>query len=259
METLGSNKTAGGGKRYQDVAAGNADFNRFIGPRPEPGSRRDMLRMTATNTAAGYLDALRPVSEKKKSREQDSSLTSLAPEEPGALRDLILEGERHFRLKKYRQAVNRFKMAEDMSMGSPESMLSLMHTYFAASYDSYSMPAYYLRKTLKVFPELPKARIHPKAFYGDTAVYIDDLLRLKNHVREKPADHEAKFVLAYLEWRDDNFRAAQSLLRAVMENSDSAKVSEAVGILWDGMVATGRVSGELMPATRPATQPAAKP
>lgn len=200
--------------------------------------------------------------------DQQDEITSFVPEVPGRYRDLMERAEDAFRKAKYRDAMLNYTMARSLSSSSPETLLGLMHTYFASSQTSYGVTSLYLQRVLERLPELPLLKVHPRSFYGDGARYIGDLVRLENHVKEYPRDPDARLVLGYLQFRDGEMKAATESLEYAAGYAQNSGLKEAITTLWDGMVAGKFVSGKLTPKllpedmekqaaeTQPATQPA---
>jgi hypothetical protein len=206
--------------------------------------------LSAPGTARSYLAALQS-DQSRVLKKGDDEVVSLATEVPGTYRDLMLRGEKAFRRGRdyYGQAIAAFELASELSMNQPESLLSLFHTQFALGSRSYGMASYYLRETLERFPELPLVNIKVRSFYGNTADYVSDLVRLEGYIREKPFDPDARFVYAYLLLREGNTKkAAKMLALALAYARDSNVRKEAIHTLWDGMVVGKMVTGELKPA-----------
>ncbi len=179
-------------------------------------------------------------------------ITSFVPERPGMYRKYMKLGDDHFREEKYHSASRYFKMANNIAGRDPESLLSLAHSSFAVSRGSYARASYYLRKALEYFPELPLVNLQPREFYGNPTTYIDHIFRLENYVRDNPQDGEALLLLAYFRWFNERHKDAAELLKQARSVTKSPELLEAISIFWDGMVASGQVSGQLEPATRPA-------
>jgi len=189
-------------------------------------------------------------------------ITSLVPSEPGEYADLLKEGESKFRAGKYVEAFGQFKMANYIGQRDPESLLSMAHARFATGY--FASAAFYIRDALIFLPELPLAPLRPKAFYGDPSIFIEHLIRLEDHVRKHAGDAGGYLLLAYFRWfreAPDVEATRQALSEALKialasKDTDAAQTVEAVETFWDGILATGRASGKLMPTTRPAAETA---
>jgi len=219
----------------------------------KPATMAPTIKLLAVSTGEIYLAALAQGESSRLAAEGGSTITSLAPDVPGVYRDLILRGEKAFRNEKYRDAASSFELAKDLSINSPETLLSLMHTHLAASQDSYNLASFYLQETLRKFPELPLTPVHPKSFYAQGANYIRDLVRLEKYAKSQPEDPHGLFILAYLRWRDDQAEEARNLLSQALAQSNTDDLAEAIEALWDGMVASGKASGELtLPEEKPA-------
>ncbi|MCK4602443.1 MAG: hypothetical protein KAU28_08240 [Phycisphaerae bacterium] len=175
------------------------------------------------------------------------------------MRDKMLEGERAFRRGEYAQALKSFRLANDLSLGSPETILSMCHARFAMATDSYSAVGYLLGRVFQAVPELPLVPLQPREFYGQAGAYARQLASLEEHCLASPADAEAQFVLAYFKWSDGEVAAAVHALRqanAAARQSADTNIVEAVDVFWDGMVASGLVEGVSIepPAEEPQPQ-----
>ena len=53
-----------------------------------------------------------------------------------------------------------------------------------------------------------------------------------------------------MQWRDGDLDAARSALSQALAYCRSDELREAIMTLWDGMVASGMISGELVPAEK---------
>ena len=181
-------------------------------------------------------------------------ITSLVPDQPGRYRDHLADGEERFRAGDFIVAFDKFRLANDIVGRSPETLLSMAHAKFATARFSYASAAFYLRKALKYLPELPLVPLRPKAFYGNPATFGEHIIRLQEHLDEHRFDGDALLLLAYFRWFIDrpDVETIQVALSKALAASRDDEVAEAVRTFWDGMVATGKVSGELFPATRPA-------
>ena len=209
------------------------------------------LDRTANYSALMYLEIVKPESKLSDTDLGDEPVKSLAPDASGTLRNMMIEGEKLFRDKSYRLARSRFEMAYELSMGGPESMLSLWRSYFASSQKSFDLAAYYLSKSMIVLPELPMLSLHPKNFYGDGNVYEEHLKETEAFFQDNSQDAATAFVLAYLKWRDNKAQEAGKLLAVALANTKKETLIEAIHILWDGMVASKAVTGTLTTSTNP--------
>ena len=239
---------------------GAANVTRVVGSRYGTSTPTEMLPPVRTETPAlgvlssssgtlstPYIEALQPSTLENRTAASAKEIRSLAPETPGAFRRLMLQGEADFRRGRYAEASRQFRTALDINRDSPEAMLELLHTHLASSSEVYELPAYYLRLALQRLPELPLIDVHPKRFYGDPSVYVRDVQRIEQRVKEFPSDASTQFVLGYLKWRDKKYKEAEAALRAALTYGHSGDLKEGVAVLWDGMVATGEVNGELTP------------
>ena len=202
-------------------------------------------------SGAAYISALGQDNLHSLEQGKQGQITTLVPDIPGKYQELMQKGEKAFRNGDFREAVFQFDLANIISINSPESLLSLMHTYFATAHGIYSLPSFYLRETLKRFPELALIHIHPKAFYGKGADYIRDIVRLENYVTKYPKNPNGQFLLGYIRWRDGKPKAAKKALEAALQYSHNKELTEAIHILWDGIVASGKASGALVQKKKP--------
>jgi hypothetical protein len=232
-----------GSKRYetQGQAIADTDPNNMVSK--EKG---------ATGAVNAYLDALGGSDNRMKSGE-DNAITTLVPSEdqPSKYRDFMLQGDLSFRRGDFVDAERQFRLANDIGGNDPESLLCMAHTQFAMARYSYSSAAYYLRQALKFFPEMPLAPLRPKGFFGDPASYADRVMRLEDFAN-RTRDADAYLMLAYFRWYSDDTDAARNALAAALGFSSDPETTEAIETFWDGMTASGKVSGTLMPTTQPA-------
>ena len=174
-------------------------------------------------------------------------ITSLAPTEPGFLRDSMLKGERLFRQEEYDESLDSFSLAHELAMGSPETMLSMFHARCALATNSYATPSYQLARVLEMMPELPLVPLQPKAFYDNVRRYGEHVKKLEEYCQDNPADADAHLVLAYFKWFNgdvDQAVAALAQANITAEGPEDQKTIEAVDTFWDGMVASGLVEGK---------------
>jgi len=184
----------------------------------------------------------------------DQPITSLVPDQGGQYHNYMARGEEHFRSGDFAFAFTQFRLANDIIGRSPETLLSMAHAKFATARFSYASAAFYLRKALKYLPELPLAPLRPKAFYNNPATFGEHLFYLEDHLEKSPYDGEALLLLAYFRWFTDepDVKTARSALSKALAVSHTDETTEAIETFWDGMVASGKVSGKLLPTTRPA-------
>jgi hypothetical protein len=196
--------------------------------------------------------------------ERVEPITSLVPDQPGKYRDYLAKGERYFKAAKYIDAVGWFEMASVFDGDDPESLLSLTHAKTATQ--AYPSAAFLLRKAVRNFPELPLLPLRPRGFYGDSLDYADQMAKLRKYVSDNTYDPDGHLLLAYYQWFEgEPAKAKDSLATAYRKAQDRNKksrehIAEAIDIFWKGMVATGKVSGELIPGNEnkdTTTQPAA--
>lgn len=211
--------------------------------------------------ASGYI---KDEDEKAGIAQDSSRITTLVPRNGGEFSELIKRGEDAFKQELYQEALSLFKLARRISPRSPEVLLSLFHTSFAASSGlSYSLPAYYLQQSLQYFPELPLVDVHPKYFYAREGDFTRDQVRLENYIEDQPRDPQALFLMGYIKWRNGDTAAACKNLQAAYDMSQDSELKEAISIMWDGMVASGAVKEKLVTSISrddktPTTAPADK-
>jgi hypothetical protein len=220
---------------------------------------------TVFGAARAYVKALE---EAASSLLKDSAgpITTLVPAAEGTYRDFMLKGDRAFRTDNYQEAYANFEITNDIGNHDPESFICLLHAQFALSRHSYAKAAYFLEQALKFMPELPVANLRPRGFYGNVNRYAEHLVALEEHVERDPTDGEALLVLAYFRWFGEaqdvaaTRKALASSLAAALRKKDTYLV-DAAETFWDGMVATGKVSGKLTPAgdSEAGTQPGQRP
>ncbi|MDY6914393.1 MAG: hypothetical protein SVT52_08060 [Planctomycetota bacterium] len=204
--------------------------------------------------ASGYLEAVYAAAGSSLLK-SDETITSLVPQGPGAYRTYMERGEAAFRTGDFAKAFDEFRLANSISWHNPESLLSLLHARLALDRYSYARAAFYFREALRYLPELPLVPLQPKGFYGNRARYVDHLMRLEAYVRKHPNDSDAAMVLTYLHWFDNRTDSARQALAGALASANNPDQIEAIETFWDGMVASGKVSGKLLPEARPATAP----
>jgi tetratricopeptide (TPR) repeat protein len=211
-------------------------------------------------SANSYLYAVQSETLRKQANVGTQKISSLAPTREGTLRQLMLEGEQNFRQGRYGQAARDFRRATAIYPNSPEVMLSLFHTHLAGSSGSrfYELSAHCLGQTLRRLPELPLIPVHPKKFYQDASLYIRDRQAVERRTRDASNDGDAWLILGYLAWRDGNIRSARRALRHAITYGSAATI-ESASILWDGILATGKAKGQLVPMKKEQPTPAKKP
>lgn len=176
---------------------------------------------------------------------KQQAVTSLVPTQPGEYRDYMETGEKAFSAGDFNRAKSQFLLANRIGMDDPESCLSLAHADFATG--SYSSACFHLCQAIKNFPELPVLQLKPQKFYGDEKQYLTHLQRLEDHI-QKIGDPGGYLLEAYFRWFEGSTSEAQ---RAIFQAYRLSKkrahpyIAEAAEIFWDGMVATGKVSGTL--------------
>ena len=239
-----------GGRIYKPLAAS--------GGVPLTSGKLRLARDASTFAAAqAYMDLIaKPPSESL--AESTTPITSLVPEGESTYRTHLSAGEEAFRAGDFTEALDQFKLAGYIAPRAPETLLSKSHARFALSRLSYALAAFQLRLALRYLPELPLLPLRPKAFYGNAATYATHLRRLNDHLNKEPHDADGHLLMAYFLWFDDQAdQAAEALAKAKATAAESKDkdVREAVEIFRAGMVASGKVRGDLGPTTQPAASP----
>ena len=236
--------TGAGGKRIQPFSlspqGGKGISAALLASKTDLAAARAFIQ--SVGKAGGALD------------KSDQPITSLVPDQGGRYRNYMARGEEHFRSGDFAFAFTQFRLANDIIGRSPETLLSMAHAKFATARLSYASAAFYLRKALKYLPELPLAPLRPKAFYNNPATFGEHIFHLEDHLEKSPYDGEALLLLAYFRWFTDepDVKTARSALSKALAVSHTDETTEAIETFWDGMVASGKVSGKLLPTTRPA-------
>ena len=207
-----------------------------------------------------YLYAVQSETLRKQTDKGEQEISSLAPEKEGTLRRLMVEGEQNFRQGRYGQAARDFRRAATIYPNSPEVMLSLFHTHLAGSAGSrfYKLSAHCLGQALRRLPELPLIPVHPKQFYQDTSLYIRDRQAVERRTRDAADDGDAWLILGYLAWRDGKVSSARRALRHAITHGSKDTI-ESASILWDGILATGKAEGQLIPIEKEQSAPSEVP
>lgn len=255
--------TAGGGTglsaRLSSGAAARQLYSPQAGGITDQGGRgAGLLLAGQDNTALGAaLAFMQAVSSSAATtlKKQSKPITSLSPSEPSIYTTHMVSGEKAFHAEDFIRAFDEFQLANDLTGRDPESLLSMAHSRFALSRNSYARAAYYLQQAIKYLPELPLVPLQPRGFYGDATTYLRHLIRLEEHTDKFHTDAEAYLVLGYLRWFDEDAEAAGEAIKRSFAAARSPELVEAIETFWDGMVASGKISGELQPPA--ATQPAA--
>ncbi len=206
------------------------------------------LVMSAEDSGLAYAAALGAEKTDASSDSAAKAIKTLAPKTGGSTqyRKLMREGEDAFRKEDYKKAVQAFSIAYELSSGSQESLLSLMHVHFATAHNGYNIPSHYLQRILKEVPELPLIPVHPRDFYGNAGTFVQDMIHLEDYVKEKPKDANAQFMLAYIQWRENKVPKATNALRHALEYSQTNEdMHDAIQTLWKCMVHSRAVSGKL--------------
>lgn len=206
----------------------------------------------ATLAAAGYVEAIRNVGGDIAGRTEP--ITSFVPSQPSMYTNYMAEGEKLLKAGQAAQAISQFRQANHLGGKDPESWLSLLHANFAISRVGYSETAFCLVTALSYLPELPTVPLRPRAFFGSDAAFATYLFDLEDYLVKSPYDADAQLVLAYFRWFDGDAKTAHNALALALAHTRDPKLTEAIATFWDGMVATGKVSGKLEPAPRPATR-----
>lgn len=184
----------------------------------------------------------------------DQPITTLVPSEPSMYKLFMERGESSFRNSEYHRAFGEFQLANDIGGNDWMSLVSMTNARFATSTFSYYSASHYARQALKSFPELPLVPLRPKMLFGDKNKFSDCMVELEDRVERFPYDADAPFLLAYFQWFEPNPIEAQKALSKALAAaiaSNSPEKIEAAKMFWRGMLRTGKVSGELTPATLP--------
>lgn len=211
----------------------------------------------AFSPADVYLDAVGATS--ILGAERGKPITSLALNDGSRYSLCMRQGERYFRSGDYVHAFTEFQLASITSDHDPSSLISMAHASFAMSRDSYSLAVSYIRQAVRSFPELAQAPLQPRGFFGRPNDYARNLTLLEDHVREKPADTDAQFLLAYFRWFDGDAGAARVALDKAYTSTSDALLQKDIEMFWGGMLASGKASGTLGVAgslARSTSQPA---
>jgi hypothetical protein len=190
---------------------------------------------------------------RKNTTGKNEEIKTLASNNP-IVGDHIRKGEAALKLNNYREAFFQFNQAKILSDDSPESNLSLVHTYLASSGDSYSMAGYYLQKSLIRLPDLPLINVPIRPFLSK-AEYASMIVRLKKMTGDRPAQSKGHLCLAYVLWRDGDKEGCIKEIRLAFQHATNTETKEAVQIFWDALGSIGIVSGELT-APQPKQDPA---
>lgn len=240
-----------GSRVYQPTVTAGTDLAAgAYGGQARPGESR-LLKATSS-----YLSAL--------GGQQDvgiatriGPITSLASGESDQFSTYMSQGEKAFRSGDFEAALEHFKMANSIDLKNPETLLSLAHTTFALSRRSYYRASYYLSRAMKYLPELPLAPLEPKGFFPSPEQYTERLGWLDEHLASTPFDNEAFFVSAYFRWFDGDVEGARRALARARRGRISDDLREAIDAFWDGMKASGKVSGTLDGSAPPPAEAAA--
>ncbi len=188
----------------------------------------------------------------------DEPIRSLAPEGQGMYAQYMRKGEMLMKQGQYSDAYSQFHLANQVAEDDPESLLHMAHARFATSMYSYASTCHYLRQALRRFPSLPMVNIRPRSFFAEAPDYQRSMRFLQEAVERSSADTRTQLVLAYFLWTDGKYDAAARVMRTAHRHAREADMREDLQKFWQGMLATGKVSGTLGGETRrPATGPAA--
>jgi tetratricopeptide (TPR) repeat protein len=213
-----------------------------------------MRQLSAGNSTASHLAALQGLDDDADLNplSETDHLASLAPERPGMLQRAMLRGEAAFREGDYRTALSAFSTAMALSYRSPEALLSLARTEFAAG--QYRLGGMHIAEALQVLPELVLLDIQPQNYYDEVDLYHDHRAALEERVANEPWNFETNLLLAYHRLRADRLDEvreplSRALALAKFQNNEDAE--DAVLILWDGLQARNPGPGKLQPAELP--------
>jgi hypothetical protein len=219
-----------------------------VGSAPGVGNYLQRTQPAAMLAAQDYLDLMSNASAGALDSEHSGTIPSLVPDEEGPYRDHMQAGEDAFHTGDYAEALKEFRLASHLRPHDPEPMIHMLHARFAVSGYSYSLVAFHLKQALAKLPELPLVELDPKSFYGEARDYASQMSRLRGYLADVPNDVEALLVEAYYQWfageTDDSRRALTKAFEAAKRAGDEEAL-EAISTFWTGMVASGRVSGEL--------------
>ncbi len=161
------------------------------------------------------------------------AVTSLAPAQDTEYRAAMLRGEEALKDKNYDEAMANFKIAETESGGLEESLLAQVLASLGSADGDYDDAAAALGKTLRVFPALPMARVHPKDFFAD-GEYDRIITQLTDHVKSNPNDASAFFLLGYLEWCDGDVPEARTAVKEALDCANDAALKQSIDLLIEG-------------------------
>lgn len=215
------------------------------------GSRNDPGRNAKSSTKSSimfspvdvYLEALGVTS--ILSAERNKPITSLAVSDGSRYSIYMKQGEQYFRTGDYVHAFTEFQMASIISNQDPSSLISMAHASFTMSRESYTLAASYIRQVIRVFPDLPLTRLQPRGFFGRPNDYAKNLTVLEDHVRDLPGDIDSQFLLAYYRWFDGDAQAAKDCLSKAYTSTTDPLLQKDIETFWEGMKASGKVSGSL--------------
>jgi len=192
-------------------------------------------------------------------------ITSLVPRRADRYAKYMAQAEEALRAGKYSVALGKYRQARDLGGDDAESLLGMALASFADSRYSYASAAFYMREAIQRLPELPLTRLQPRSLFRDDETYQRHVEYLLKHLQEDPRDAEGYLILGVLRWFEADVESARAALRNAARYSKSASLSDAAATFWDGMVASGKVTGQLaagttgseqtrQAATRPAQQ-----
>lgn len=177
--------------------------------------------------------------------DRDQPLVSFVP--LGAQGDFprfLREGESRVRAGRYIRAMEQYRLAADIARDKPEVRLGMLHA--AIGLGHYNTAAYHLSQAVAAMAELPEAKISIRSFFESPAVFV----RLRDGLRAQAEDMqiipEPWFVLSYLYWFDNQPELAAEALRNAAAHVHEPRLAESVETFWEGFVATGRVSDDLI-------------
>jgi len=223
----------------------------LVGPRTSPRQTNNSIVV-----AQAYLEAI-GAPEPVLSRDA-LAIASLVPMQPSLYHDYMEKADKAFRAGNYFEAGDQFDLANRAGGGNdPESLLGLMMCQFSKS--SYSSASFYLKQTIKIMPDLPLMPLRPKALFGSPNQYSEQIIRLQEYLRNRRYNFDAQFLLAFFCWfsEEQDIKGARDALRRVYSSPDAPDdLKEAVNLFWDGMVASGKASGDLNSAAATTSAPA---
>ncbi len=224
---------SGGLKGFADVSA------QVPGRSPIPSGSPMMA-------ASAYLNAIQMPTGGLRRAQQGQAVTSLVPADAGLYKTYMERGENAMHAGNFVEAFAMFQMANDIEVKDPDSLVSMAHASFALARLSYYRSAYYLQKAIRYLPELPLVPLKPEGFFPNRETLAQKVGLLEDHVEASPRDAAGQLILAYFRWFQGQHAEARDALARARSAATDRDMVEAIETFWDGMVASGKVSGELL-------------